>query len=163
MTDGTYLMQRIRARCTEEGDCLIWPGGINARGPVVTVKRKQFSIRRLAWEHKHGIPFPKGKLASLDCEHAACIVHVVPRTWSEVNARTSKRHSSVARAAKMAATKRRVSKLSDADVAEIRATDRPIKEIAKEKGISCVYAYLIRRGDWRKDYSSPFAGLGARS
>ena len=162
MSEGAYLMDRIRARCREDGDCLIWTGAMNERGPVVTVDRKQLSVRRVAWEERNGKPFPTGKVASVDCEDKACIEHIVPRTRSQLNARTNRRHSSIARAAKVSATKRQNSKLSDADVIEIRMTDRPMKEIAAEKGISTVYAYLIRRGDFRRDYSSPFAGLGAR-
>ena len=159
MTDGAYLMDKIRARCVEEGDCLIWPGAFITRGPVATYKQKQYALRRVVWEERNGKPIPKGRMPSPNCGNPRCLEHVVAKTWSQLNSRPV----SSAQKAKTAAAKRVGSKLSDEGVAAIRLWSGPVAEVAAMQGISKAYAYMIRRGQNRIDYSSPFAGLGARA
>lgn len=161
MTEGPYLMSVIRSRCVEEGDCLIWPGAANTRGPVATYHRKQHSLRQVAWSDRHGKPFPPGRVASINCGRPLCLVHVTAKTWAQLNSRTP----TMAARAQVATGKRRGSKLSDAAVAEILTSEERVVDLAGRHGISTAYAYMIRRGQNRKNYASPFAGLfglGAR-
>jgi hypothetical protein len=161
MNEGAYLMNVIRSRCVEEGDCLIWPGAANARGPVATHHQKQYSLRQIAWSQKNGKPFPSGRVASTNCGRALCLKHVTAKTWAQLNSRTP----TLAAKAQVAIGKRRGSKLSDAAVAEILTSEERVVDLAGRHGISTAYAYMIRRGQNRKNYASPFAGLfglGAR-
>ena len=159
--EGAYLVARAMARCTEDGDCLIWDGATNARGPVLTHKQVQYSLRRLVWEDKFKKPFPADRLASVSCGHKACLAHVVARTRAIVNSLSAKQFGALkGRAAALAV--RAKSKLSQEAVRAIRIDERRAEEVAAEHGITAAYVYMLRRGEFRRDYSSPFAGLGAR-
>lgn len=155
MSEGAYLMEKIRSRCVEEGECLIWPGAVNSRGPVATIRQKQFSLRKVAWEDAHGKAFPPDRVASPGCKDPLCLAHVVAKTWKQLNSRTP----TVAHRAKISMSKRRGSKLDEAAVAEIRFSSEPMSILIGRHGISKAYGYMIKRGDNRRDYSSPFAGL----
>lgn len=157
-------MEKVRARCVECGDCLLWPGAMTTRGPVLTLAQKQVQLRRCVWEHAHGKPFPPDRVTSIDCENANCLAdnHIVARTRAQLNARTLKRRTSVSRNARIAMTKRKSSKLSDHGAEDIRTSGLPPQEAADKWGVSKAYVYMIRAGRFRRDYASPFAGLGAR-
>lgn len=162
---GAYLMEKIRSRCTEDGDCYRWPGAITTRGPVMTVNQKQIQLRRVVWEGAHGRPFPSDRVASMECDNQDCLQaeHIVARTRAQLNARTLRRHTSIGRNAKIAHTKRKSSKLSDEGAEDIRTSALPPQELADKWQISKAYVYMIRGGRFRRNYASPFAGLGARS
>lgn len=156
-TQGAYLMEKIRTRCVEEGDCLIWPGAICTRGPVATIKGVQHSLRRVAWESKHLKPFPDDRLASPDCGNPRCLAHVVATTWSKLNTRPT----SLSHRIRTALACRKDSKLSDEAVDEIRYSDERVVELAARHGISTAYAYMVRRGQCRVDYLNPYTRPGA--
>lgn len=159
------LMETIRLRCVECGDCLLWPGAMTTRGPVVTVAQKQIPLRRVVWEQKFGKLLPADRIASVDCENRNCLAegHISARTRSQINARSNRRHGSTARNAKVANTRRKGSKLSDEGVQEIRASVLSAQALASKWSVSAAYVYMIQRGQCRRDYSSPFAGLGGRA
>ena len=48
-------------------------------------------------------------------------------------------------------------------VAAIRASEDSDKELGQAYGVKSYYVARIRRGDARRDYASPWAGLGARA
>ena len=161
---GAYLMEKIRARCEENGDCLLWPGAITTRGPVVTLNQKQIQLRRVVWEDAHQKPFPSDRVASVDCGHINCLAdtHIIARTRAQLVARTNRMHASAGRNAKIANGKRRDSKLSEEAAEEIRTSGLSAQEMAEKHSITKAYVYMIRAGHFRRNYSSPFAGLGAR-
>jgi hypothetical protein len=161
MNTGAYLMDKVRTRCTEDGDCLRWSGAMTTRGPVVTVAQKQIQLRRIVWEDAHGTPFPSDRVASMDCDNPDCLhaEHIIARTRAQLNARTLRRHTSIGRNAKIAHTKRKASKLSDEGAEDIRTSELPAQELADKWGISKTYVYMIRGGRFRRNYASPFAGL----
>lgn len=159
MNEGAYLMEKIRSRSIEEGDCLLWTGACNTRGPVATVGQKQYSLRQVAWSDKHGKPFPSGRVGSSGCNDPRCLAHVVAKTWKQLNSR----RPTAAHRAKIAIGKCRDSKLDDAAVAEIRLSDEPMTVLASRHRISKAYGYMIKRGECRRDYASPFAGLAVES
>ena len=159
MTEGTYLVDKIRSRCVEEGDCLIWPGAVNTRGPVATIGQKQFSLRKVAWEHEHGKAFPADRVASPGCKDPRCLAHVVAKTWKQLNSRKP----TIAHRAKISLGKCKGSKLDAAAVADIRFSEEPMSVLIERHSISKAYGYMIKRGDNRRDYASPFAGLRMES
>jgi hypothetical protein len=164
---GIYLMEKIRARCEENGDCLLWPGAITTRGPVVTLEQRQIQLRRVVWEDDHQKPFPPDRVASIDCGHINCLAaeHIIARTRAQLVARTNRLHASAGRSAKIANGKRRGSKLTDEAAEDIRTSALLPQELADKHSITKAYVYMIRAGRFRRNYSSPFAGLllGARA
>jgi len=164
VNEGAYLMDKIRSRCVEEGDCLLWPGAINDRGPVATVAQKQLSLRRVVWEHAHGRAWQSDRVASVSCENANCLnhEHIVPVTRSHLVSRTNKRHNSIARAARVAAGKRKSSKLSDAGVLDIRTSEERTEVLAKRWDVSEAYVRMLKRNEFRHDFSSPYHQLQGR-
>lgn len=153
------LHMLIQERCDEEGDCLLWNGAACTRGPVVTIAQVQYPLRRVVWEAKNGTPFPEGRVTGVSCKNPMCLEHVIAKTWSQHNSRPT----SLTHRMRTALAKRRGSKLSDAAVAEIRASGERKDVLAEQYGISKAYVYMILRGSNRKDYGGFFAGLGARA
>jgi hypothetical protein len=157
------LIRRIKARLVECGDCLLWPGACaDNTSPAVRMKGKTYSVRRVLWEAKNG-PVPAGKLLGVTCECPTCVKHVAPQTHSEIA------HRRVARGGltgdvhgrKVARGRRAISRWKDEDIAELRTTTEDITKVAARLGMNHSYACSIARGDQRKDFSNPFAGLGA--
>lgn len=161
MIDGTYLAEKLRLRCIEDGDCLIWQGAMNERGPSMKVGGKQYSVRQAVWSNRAGRPFPKGWVATVGCGRKACLEHVVGMTRAAFNAKLNKRINPI-RSRKVAAAKRANSRLSQDAVRAIRLDDRPMAVVAAEHGISTAYGYMLRREEFRKDFGGFADGLGAR-
>lgn len=157
---------KLLERTEEFGDCKLWTGAlIHGKAPVITIDDKKVYVKRrvmalLGRNVEH-------KCVTSDCTNKLCIepAHLVVTTKGGIARRTaaSGALSTPLCGAKVAAALRAKSKLSQAAVQAIRASDKPVIELAAENNISESYVYMIRRGDFRKDYSSPFAGLGARS
>lgn len=149
--------EELKARCIQDGDCLIWKTPYKGPdGPRVSIDNKKHNVRALVY----GKAVPKGFRLITTCGHRLCIAHVAIRSDSWINKRgRAKTAGSLAYAAKMAAVLRARSDLSQEAVQRIRSSDRTIKEDAEAHNISEDYVRRIRQGQFRKDYSHPFAGL----
>lgn len=160
------LTDRIHARCIEDGDCLVWQGySVRGKYPQIRVGDKSLSVRRVLWEEKHGC-VPDGKEVAVTCETRNCVAHIKPMTHKDVGKRTAATgvYASPVRCAKIAATRRaQVSDLTPEQVADVRYGGGSLAEAAQRNGISKGAAGFIRRGERWKEYSTPFAGLGARA
>lgn len=163
-------LEDIKARCEEVGECWIWQGTVlRKRFPVAKANNETLYPKRLAWAAHHGKPVPDGMCVvnrPAKCHDPLCcnpdhLAAVTKRQVLQQVVDDGKLHTTKTRA-KIAAAKRAGSKLSDQAVHEIRFSDEPVAVLAARHGISETYGHMIRRGDSRKDYSSPFAGLGAR-
>lgn len=165
MNDDNYLMARIRARCHEDGDCLIWEGAANNRGPIFTVDKKEQSVRRAAWEAKHGVEFPKGKLARRCTESVMCVnpSHIVPVTRAQITKHVmDAKPAMVKYAERVKGHRARGLKFGDDAVRDIRTSGDHWSVLMERHGCSRTYVFMLRRGQYRKDQSNPFAGLGSR-
>lgn len=159
----------IKARCDEVGECWIWKGTfLRGRFPVFRAGPKTLYAKREAWVAHNGKPVPDGMCVvnKKACNDYKCCnpSHLTLATKKQVLQKVvadGKLHTTKIKA-KIAKSKRAKSKLSDEAVAEIRYGDEPIPVLAARHGISEGYGYMIRRGDSRQDFSSPFQGLGAR-
>lgn len=165
----------LLARCELCGACQEWTGArVAGRYPVIKLKvpgtdgaqvSKQFYVRHLMyWATQGKRPPPLGRtLLTMTCGNDRCINprHMAVRLKAVVNAETAAagHFRTPAFRAKVAAGRRRASKLSDASVAQIRASDLPPAELARLHGISETYVYMLLRNAFRVDFSSPFAGL----
>ena len=169
MNDSEYLLHKIRARCVEDGDCSIWPGAMSASGsgPVVTLRRKNIPVRKVVWEAAHGRPFPSDRVASVRCKNKACLdeKHIVAWTRTEVAKVWNPDRNRTTQGAKLSARRRQDGRntLNAESVAVIRSTGECRHVLAERYGVAVTSIDRIRRGGggWR-DYSNPFAGLGAR-
>lgn len=160
------LTKRIRARCIEDGDCLIWQGySLSGRNPQIKYQGKVLLVRRVLWEAKNG-PIPAGKHIAVTCSTPNCVHHIQAETCSETQKRAGEKgmYSTPQRCAKIAATKQaQCSPLTLEQVQDIRYGPGTAKDAALRHGVGHTTAAGIRRGDRWKEYSSPFTGLGARA
>lgn len=166
-----FTLQHLRDRCRECGDCWEWASAYRAhRWPVISsrrdwdgdgnVRNMQFYVRHLMyWLAKGQKPRLGVKRALVPaCGNPKCVNpdHLKIASRAEVG-RTAFKPPGWA--ASVARGHRRRSKLSDEAVQEIRTSTERTLLLAERFGISQAYVYMIRNGEWRKDYSNPFAGL----
>jgi hypothetical protein len=172
----TWTIERIRARCEicsdEDGGCWLWRGGMmrdkypiaQEAAPELHCGQRQFYVRRRMYELSTGrkAPTTPAHVITCTCGHDRCVAphHTAKRSKSQV-LRESEAVTLVNRlnAAKNARRRAATSKVPDHAVATIRGSERPLREIAHEWGISISWAAALRSGAARRDYSSPFASL----
>lgn len=159
MTEGTYLLDRIRHRCREDGDCLLWTGHKSESGvPRMASK----SLRRLVYEDRNG-PLKDRMNVSVTCEHSLCLVHLKANTkgaiLKRVYATTDLRQR---RSVTRTALARKTAKLDIEKVRAIRSSGDTIDVLAERYGVDRARISQVRRGVAWKDHANPFAGLGAR-
>lgn len=159
------LLEYLRARSEEVGECWEWTGALqSARGsPVMRYERVAQPVRRvIALELGMQV---KGRMATVRCCNSLCVrpEHVVVLTRKQLQQRTAKvtqLHANPTRCRKLAQTARRTAKLSETQVAEIRALDGLTqRQIAARYGIAQATVSAIRRGVKWKDYSNPWLQL----
>jgi hypothetical protein len=162
---------RIKARCTEDGDCLLWTGKVNARNGIpmgtewVDGKDCYVGVRRRAYEEYHGVTLGKGDQIAT-CGNPACLAknHLERITVSE---RVRRMHKTMDAATRIKRSKsladaaqRARGKVAPEVVAELRETDEGPYVAAKRLGVSGVVASRIKRGvSYRTYEANPFAGL----
>lgn len=155
------LKKRILAKCEEMGDCLEWTAAPSGGGGFyINVEGKTLNVRRALYAIEHGC-VPPGRLVTYACDNPMCVAHQKAVTARQRNLRTAKegKFDTPEFRARVAAGKRKVSRLSDAAVAEIRDFAGSVPEVAAKHGISAGYAYMLRRGRFRVEFSNPFGGL----
>lgn len=155
------LATRVHPFLIEEGDCLIWPKG-SKRVPHVCVAGNKINIRKLELLAANRILKPKAKFGC-SCDNDKCVAygHIRMRDPFE-HARyygSKGAYSGTVKVMKMSMTKRARSRLTDADVAEIRASTKTVKELEAQYGYSSSYLQDIRNGKLWKTHGSPFSGL----
>jgi hypothetical protein len=154
----TEILKRTR----ECGECLEWTGAyVHNVAPVISIgNRKIYTKRRLLELAGKNI---EGLCVTNKCGNTSCVnpKHLQIATKAHIIQRTAATgvFSSTAVRARVAAGKRKTSKLSQEAAFEIRNSNEPVPVLAAKHGISDAYGYMIRRGQFRKDYSNPFAGL----
>lgn len=160
----------IKARCIEEGDCLIWQGAVGDAGyPIM----KRYGgpcllVRRVVVGLDGREPKPRQPV-TCTCDDKRCVApdHLKLSTWSKVGKKAAAKgaFSSKARGSKIAASRRESSGVKlNADIARtIRESTESGPVLAARYGVNKSRINAIKRGDAWKDYTpSPFAGLGAR-
>ncbi len=159
------LIERIHARCIEEGDCWIWQGGCAGKcreQPQISIDGQKLYVRRVLYTLRRQIPIGKG--ITTTCQTFRCVnpAHLAESTKAQrmLRAAAQGKFSSTVRRAKIAANKQALhSKLTREQAMEIRYSDGNTRETAKAYGISASLVSCIRRGIRWREYSSPFAGL----
>lgn len=160
----SQLIDRIRSRCEEVGDCWEWQGAVQqrSRSPVMRHNGKQQCVRRwLAEALGHAVD---GKVVTYRCRNHLCCKpeHLQVMTEMELRKRTNKtqqRFMSMTRRQRVAAFKRATAKLTLEQVQAIREDARTQREIAKDYGVSQTTVSRIRRGEIWRNYTNPFIHL----
>lgn len=152
-------LEEIYARCTEDGDCLIWTGPANNyRHPTLSGA----AVRRIVWRLLHG-EIPDGKLVTTNCGDSLCLCkdHLVLTTKSEVSLKVAQRHDyALRKAASNARTAREKFGLITMDIArDIRESDKTGVALAAELGVSVYLISNVRTHKSWREHSNPFAGL----
>ena len=160
----TDIAEIIGARAVEDGDCLRWTGGCcgKTKHPALPKsaqeKGKSVLVRRRLWEDKHG-PIPSGKILRCTCETPRCINvdHLVLTTFGKLAKELGAQGvmSGPVRSAKIAATHRArhpLTKLTQEQVREIRASDEPGTVLAKRYGVCEGLISKYRLGRCRREF-----------
>jgi len=148
-------MDYLRARCTEEGECLLWDGALNSAGhPTASIAGKATLVRRFAYASIYGKQLPPGRRLVSLCGNPRCCAE---------NCLRSKTVSEVLKLAYAVwkrndpgytqAMQRRcapIAKLSLAKAEAIRASGKRYQDVAAEEGISLECARRVILGTaWR--------------
>lgn len=171
-------MAHMKLRCGCCDDCWEWKAAFrdvkNKRWPVVacrvdmpdgTRKTARYYVRHLMLWVTTGQKPDLGLLRAIvpSCDNPRCVnpAHLKVVTRKAISQAVVKKGvmSTLPRRKKVAEGLRKNAKLSDAAVADIRNSDDGPKVAAAKHGVSTAYVYMLRRGEWRKDYSNPFAAL----
>jgi hypothetical protein len=166
--DGAYLMDKIRSRSIECGDCLLWQGAGADKTPCMRLpgERSLVSVRRVVLEIAG--KWRAGMLATNTCGTAACVGedHAIGVTRKALVKRAVERtayHKRPTRNAKISAIARASGRLSPEAVADIRASDLPTRALAERHGVSQSTVWELVSGKTYRDYNpNVFSGLGAR-
>lgn len=109
--EGAALAAKIRARCTEDGDCLMWPGSTDSRGvPTVRIVRRIVSARMVVllaagkWVDGHNAANTCGRIGCLAEDHLAALTR---RELGLLAIENTKYHLRPERNAKIAARARK--------------------------------------------------------
>lgn len=163
MTEGAYLMERIKAKTIECGDCLIWQGYCN-RGttPVININKVPTAVRRLVYLNEKGPVHPGWEVVGT-CESPKCVSaeHMKQVTMADRRREMSRKRNS--RQSLRAVQKMRTNhaKLTMEKAREIRASDEPTMLLAQRYGVSGTLIGYVRSGrSWAEP--SPWNGLGER-
>jgi hypothetical protein len=157
-----HTPETLRARCMEEGDCLIWQGYYGNRTPMVMHNGLFMPVRRLFTLLLKGESRPG--FYSPTCGNSGCVepAHTVWRSHSQHAKSMVKRANASAstqmiRRAKISATKR---KISDQALHDIMNTNASGPVLAERHGISRTLVSRYRRGMTGQNLANnPFAGL----
>lgn len=174
LADPPCDLEYIRLRCRMEGDCWVWSLSTKeGRWPRMSVTRpdkkgvaRQFCLyvrHVVVWLSRGGRPrLGNNRAVITTCGNPMCVnpAHLKVISKAELNRINAGYQGTLSMRKKYAESRRRTSRLSDDDVKTIRESDKAAKEVAQEYGISLAYVYMLRRGEWRREYTSnPFAGL----
>ena len=161
------LLQKISTRSISEGDCLIWQRGCCNGHPAVRHEGKTQLVRRVLWKEVYGA-IPTGQILQTTCEDLKCVNpdHLALSTYAKVAKKLGptvmgglKRSTNVAKAKRL----QPCAKLNPAIVQEIRSGRDTGVVLSKRFGVPESLISKVRLHKCWKDYSSPFAELGARA
>lgn len=153
--------EEIKANCVDDGGCLIWQGATNGTGYP---KYGRMAVRRRAYELAYG-PLEPSDLVTVTCGCSMCLekTHLKKTNKAEVATISNSRPATqLKRSASLAKTNRpRLGKINMEIAQEIRNSDKSGLELAEELNVSPSLISCVRKHKSWRDYSNPFAGLGA--
>lgn len=162
-----HTIESMRARCIEDGDCLIWQGGTYKDGAarIHVHGEGRSTSARVVWLTLRGKTQPPGTSTFSECGNPRCLEHSVYLTRSQIGKRvaamTGYAQNPVRRERIALAKRATVSPLTPEQVQDIRYGPGRITEKAARHGVSEHTASDIVNGHRWRDYRNPFAQLVA--
>lgn len=164
MTTTTRLIERVRARVEEIGDCWEWTGALQVCGSTPTMRHdgRAGAVRRfLAVEMGMNVT---NKLATAKCDNPLCVCpdHIIVVSRKQLQQRLAKAtryQTNPLRMKRLSDKARAHSKLNPEIVQQIRDAEGKQRDIARAFGISQAAVSQIKRGRTWRDYTNPFAQL----
>lgn len=161
--------REILLRCKDAGgDCLTWEGAHTPQGhPLVRYGDNVQRVDKVLWTVVHGKTLKDGYTLMRTCETPGCCNHdhhkQATRSESMTAAFKASGFGGAAHGRKVsAATRAKVGVLTPEQVALARTSTKTGKALALELGCTPSVVSAARRHETYRDYSNPFAGLGAR-
>lgn len=149
----------------DEDGCLIWTGPLTDAGqPQASVhingERKTLLVRREIWKSVHDYrPLPSKMRVYVTCEKEGCVHPDCIRTRGRGAVQKGVKKP-LAVKIKIAMARRAQSQFDHTELIEaIKSSDETNLALAARLGCNHSYVSKIRRGQARKEYNSPFAGL----
>jgi hypothetical protein len=162
------LLERVRAKVIEDGDCWEWQGCMgNNRIPQISYRNQTMTVRRaLLIDSGHAIKGTsqvRSSCGNQQCVNPAHAVVVDTRAFMRQHGRAmTDTAKNVLRCARIAAAQRDNSNLSFNDVTAIRASTESYRTLGERYGVCKDYIGKIKRGEVWKDFSAasnPFAAM----
>ena len=179
LIDETMLMMRVVMNVEEVGDCWEWTGSvtkdtghpiIHMRQPVQGMPRTGcMTVRRLVFMLNGGTLVPRLPI-DCKCGNRLCVnpAHLVQSSIQKIAQRAAKNADQTGawksedRRRRISLAKRQKAKINLDIARDIRMSPESGPVLAERYGIDKSLVSSIKRGVIWRDYSSPFAGLGAR-
>lgn len=136
-------LENLKDYADEEGDCLIWRGATNKRGsPIATIgKRRGVYVRRHIFTELLGKKIRKGRVMTSLCVNPRCIAPecLTTKTKGEILARTyaigARSRAAARQSWSVGLRKAQNVKLDREKAAQIRASQEPTNDLAKQYGV----------------------------
>lgn len=153
----------LRAHCrVDDDDCWHWLGGSKDKRVTVWLPACGTATSlgaAICWLTTGGLP-KEHEVWRSTCGHLRC-GNPAHRRAMHRRAHGGMIEHTVMQAAAAAAAKRAKSRISDADVSDIRDSSGPLRLVAERYGISISYASELRRGTARREHAvSVFSWVG---
>lgn len=159
----------LHRQCVEEGTCWLWPGVHTTQGyPVFYIGRpaRYVTLRRVACVLAAKAFAPRQPIAAT-CGNKACVnpAHLRPSNASVIGKASAARGMwrSPVRGIRISRARLAKTHIDTDTVRAIRAAPRgTVRTTAEALGVKYSTAMAIRSGRIRREYASPWAGMGAR-
>lgn len=160
VTDA-WFVRYVGLRMRREGAHWVWTGNWDYwNRAVLQIDGGRYDVRRELYRIRTGKTLGTRDTVRAKCEHETCMAPAC-QVVHKAKGSTGPKHS-VSTKAKLAASKRARSKYGPALVAQVKASTKSYKQIARETGMNLSTVGAIKAGRLWQDYSSPWAGMGAR-
>lgn len=166
---GKEMLDWIKSKCEVDGKCWLWAGALNHCGhPIMRLPGDRKSgckmVRRVSLEASGKTVAPRHPVVTTcgndECCNPAHLKQVTIQKMCQAAAANGA-WQTPARAAKIAAAKRKDCKLTMEQAQEIRLSTESGPILAERYGVNRSLINGIKRGERWKDFSSPWAGLMA--
>jgi hypothetical protein len=172
LIEESMLMMRVVTQIEDNGKCWIWTGAVNQQDhPIIHLRQPIYghkgclTVRRFVFLLANGV-LPARRPIGCRCGEKLCVnpEHLFLSTQSRIGKLAAKNGAwkGQDRAIKISVAKRAAGKLDIDKAREIRMSDESGPVLAQRFGVDKSLINNIKRGNVWKDYSNPFAGLGAR-
>lgn len=160
VTDA-WFVRYVGHRLQRDGAHQVWTGNWDRWSRcVLWIDGQRYDVRRTLYRIRTGKTLGTRDTVRAKCEHETCMAPAC-QVVHKAKGSTGPKHS-VSTKAKLAASKRARSKYGPALVAQVKASTKSYRQISLETGMNLSTVGAIKAGRLWQDYSSPWAGMGAR-